>query len=154
MTNYNEYLEFDNGEFKEKQEKILSKIVIDVETTNKIKSMSEPKNLLIFAEPHCPDCRTLVAIVERLRTINPTNINIEYKSRVGNEAMLNSMSDEARIPTVFLIDGIKVARIISEFPESVKELFKENGREQVIYDYRTGKYNDYVIKTLVKALTR
>lgn len=55
MTNYEEYLKFGSDSDKEKQVQMLKEINISSKYTDIIKSISSEKNLLIFAEPFCPE---------------------------------------------------------------------------------------------------
>lgn len=146
MSNYEQYLNFNTLEDKLNQEKIIPKIVIPFDVANKITGISEKKVLKIFAEPFCPDCRALVAIVERFIKLNK-NIEVEYIKK----DKLKYIAEEDVIPTVFLIeDDIKQTLILSEFPKEIKYTMTD----QIKYDYRTGKYNDLIIQTLLNALIK
>ena len=154
MTNYNDYLKFNEDIYAEKQEKILPKVVIDYDTTNKIKKISKTIHLMVFGEPYCPDCRAVVAVLEKIRSCNPNYINIEYIPRKGNETRLKTIS-EGKIPTIFLVDGTKLTTIISERPDSVKKLIEESENpNETIYNFRTGKYNNEIILAIVRAITK
>lgn len=146
MTNYEEYLKFGSDSDKEKQVQMLKEINISSKYTDIIKSISSEKNLLIFAEPFCPDCRILVAIVERIRALNPNGINIEYLSREENFGKLNMLSSDNRIPCVFRVDGIKIKKILEEYPSELEVT------DEVKKEYREGKYTDLIIKVLLNAL--
>jgi hypothetical protein len=148
LTNFEKYLEFNSKEDKEKQENLLNNINISAEDTKKIKGISKEKNLLIFAEPFCPDCRILVAIVERIRSLNSLCINVEYLSRKDNFGKLNMLSENNKIPCVFLIDGIKVTKILEEYPNTF-----ENSDENILA-YRKGQYNQLIINTILNILTK
>ena len=149
MSNYENYINFNDGEGKFEQEEMLKNIVIDLELSNEIKSISSEKNLLIFAEPFCPDCRILVAFVERVRKLNPNNITVEYLSREGNRAKLNMLSENSRIPSVFLMDGIKITKILEEYPDELKDMDIET---KILY--RQGKMLDELKKAFLKVLKK
>lgn len=149
MSNYENYINFNDGEGKFEQEEMLKNIVIDLELSNEIKSISSEKNLLIFAEPFCPDCRILVAFVERIRKLNPNNITVEYLSREGNRAKLNMLSENSRIPSVFLMDGIKITKILEEYPDELKDMDIETKKI-----YRQGKMLDELKKAFLKVLKK
>ena len=149
MSNYENYINFNDGEGKFEQEEMLKNIVIDLELSNEIKSISSEKNLLIFAEPFCPDCRILVAFVERVRKLNPNNITVEYLSREGNRAKLNMLSENSRIPSVFLMDGIKITKILEEYPDELKDMDIETKKI-----YRQGKMLDELKKAFLKVLKK
>lgn len=148
MTNYKEYLTFNNGDYAEYQDKIVSKIEIEHRDEKKIKDIKETF-LLVFAEPYCPDCRTLVAILENFSKLN-NKINIKYISREENRDLLKSYSNEARIPTIIVDNKAKFI----EFPVSFRLKLEDNScdREQAIYDYRTGKYNKMIIESLINII--
>lgn len=154
MTNYNEYLKFNEEIYVQKQEKILPKIVIDYDAVDTVKKISKTINLMVYAEPYCPDSRAVVAVLERIRKCNPNCINIEYIPRKGNEYKLNMIS-EGKIPTVFLVDGIKLTTIISERPEAVRKIIdsSENPEEE-IYNFRIGKYNNEIISSIIDVITK
>ncbi len=146
MTNYEEYLKFNEEKHAKLQNELLKEININADYTDKIKSINTKKHLLIFAEPFCPDCRILVSIVERIRKLNQVSIDVEYLSRKDNIFKLNMMSKEGKIPCVFLVDGLKVTKILEEYPNDF------NATDELREDYRQGKYNDLIISTIVNAL--
>lgn len=150
MTNYEEYLGFNEEKDREKQEKFLADIVINYELSEEIKSINSSKNLLIFAEPYCPDCRVLVAFVERIRKLNHANINVEYLSRKDNFGKLNMLSENCRIPSVFLVDGIKITKILEEYPEDILK----NLTEELRYSYRKGEHIQEIAKDFMKVLKK
>ncbi|VWL85918.1 thioredoxin family protein [Oceanivirga miroungae] len=148
MTNYKEYLAFNNGEFGAYQEKIMDKIEIEHSDEKKIKDIKKI-DLLVFAEPFCPDCRALVAVLQKFESLNE-NINIKYVTREHNYDLLKSYSDEARIPTI-VIDG--KAKFV-EFPVSFKLKLEESlfTRMQIVHDYRIGKYNKMIVESLINIM--
>lgn len=146
MTNFEQYLCFNEEKDKEEQLALLQKINISADQTAKIKGISVKKNLLIFAEPFCPDCRILVAVVERIRKLNQLSINIEYLSRKDNAIKLEMMTENSKIPSVFLLDGLKVTKIMEEYPSGL-EITDETKKE-----YRKGKYVDLIIETILSKI--
>ncbi|WP_156286412.1 thioredoxin family protein [Oceanivirga salmonicida] len=139
MTNYNEYLEFDNGEYKEQQEKIMDKIKFSPENIESIKSING-KTLKIIAQPYCPDCRALVAVLENMIKIND-NIDITYVVRQDGT--------DYRLPTIIINDKM----VFVEFPKKVKEIMEvDSDKDSIIYNYRTGKYNKELIEELIDIL--
>lgn len=127
MTNYKEYLNFDENEDAIKQEKIMEKL-----KDTKFDIKTNIKEITVYAEPNCPDCRVLVPFLEIIAKDNK-DLKIEYKKR----------KESYRIPTIE-IDG---EICFSEFPEEIKELMKDEYNK---YNYRTGKYNSILIESLKK----
>lgn len=146
MGTYNDYLKFNEENDAVKQEEMLKEINIKKEYVDKIKNINTKKHLLIFAEPFCPDCRILIAVVERLKKLNKACIEIEYLSRKDNQFKLNMMSKEGKIPCVFLTEGVKVTKILEEYPDNF-EITPEKRK-----DYRKGMYVDLIIETILSKL--
>lgn len=156
---YNGYLDADLLEYKEKQEKIFDKIILDKKNVKKIKSINKIVNLVVFAEVYCPDCRALIPYIEKIRTLNE-NINVSIFPRKGNEAFMEKHTGVARIPTVLMEDLKKgdeeFVSIFEEFPIDFKKeleaLELEEDKEKFVYDYRTGKRNQEIEEFLMKKI--
>lgn len=158
---YNGYLDSDLTEYKEKQERIYGKIILDKKNIKKIKSINKIVNLVVFAELYCPDCRALIPYIEKIRDLNP-NINVSIFPRKGNETFMERHTGTAKIPTV-LIEDLKKGDeyflpIFIEFPDEFKsELEKlevEEEKEELIYNYRTGKRNDEIEEFLINKILK
>lgn len=148
MTNYREYLMFNGGSYAKNQEQIMDKIEIEHRDKKKIMDIKK-LDLIVFAEPYCPDCRALVAILEKFVSLNE-KINIKYIDRENNSSLLASYDKEAKIPTI-VIDG-KVRFV--EYPFSFKMMLDDKSidKERAIYEYRTGKYNKNIVESLINIL--
>lgn len=156
---YISYLDSDLAEYKEKQEKIYEKIVLDKKNVKKIKSINKIVNLIVFAELYCPDCRALIPYVEKIKSLN-SHINISIFPRKGNETFMERHTGTAKIPTV-LIEDLKKGDetflpIFVEFPDQIRDELEaietEEDRESYIYNYRTGKRNSEIEEFIVKKI--
>ncbi len=158
---YNGYLESDLLEYKEKQEKIFSKIELSDNNIKKIKKIHNTVNLVVFAEVYCPDCRALVPYIEKIRSLN-NKINVSIFPRKGNENYLTAHSKEGKIPTVLMEDLKKgdeiFVPILEEFPEKIKSeilsLTNEEEKSNFIYEYRTGHRNNEIENYLVEKILK
>lgn len=156
---YNSYLDSDLLEYKEKQEKIFDKISLNQKNIKKIKGINKIVNLVIFAEIYCPDCRALIPFVEKIRNLN-SHINISIFPRKGNEEYLIRHTGVAKIPTVLMEDLKKgdeiFVPIFEEFPLEFKKKLEgidsEEEKEQLIYNYRTGKNNEEIEEFLINKI--
>ena len=158
---YSGYLESDLLEYKEKQEKIFSKIELDDKNIKKIKKIHNTVNLVVFAEVYCPDCRALLPYIEKIRSLN-SKINVSIFPRKGNENYLTAHSKEGKIPTVVMEDLKKgdeiFVPILEEFPEKIKNeilsLTDEDEKSKLIYEYRTGHRNNEIENYLVEKILK
>ena len=154
MNDFNEYLDYSDDLDKEKQLKIMDKIVLDEETKAKIKAVNKKISFLIFAEPYCPDCRAFVPFMEKFSALNPF-IHVTYLSRKDNLELLASLSKEARIPSMFAYVDNKAKLVYLELPNFLWTRIK-NGEDQseLTYNYRTGVYNKEVEKELLEIVLK
>lgn len=141
MTNLKDYLK----EYAEKQLRIIEKIELPKEIIEKIKDNKKDISLKVYAESYCPDCRAIVGILENFSKY-ANKLNIEYIDRTGNEEELYNLTNNARIPSIIKENQI----LLIEFPDFVLKKLKENpnNREEIIYNFRVGKYNEDIILEL------
>ena len=149
MNDFSEYLNYSDETDKAKQLKIMDKIVLGEDTKEKIKAITKKIPFLIFAEPYCPDCRAFVPFMEKFAKLNPF-ISVTYLSRKDNLELLESLSEEARIPSMFSYVDSKAHLVYLELPNFVWEKIN-NGEDssELRYNYRTGVYNKEVEKELL-----
>ena len=152
MNNFNEYLNFSTEEDKEKQLRIMDKIHLSNETTQKIKNIKKDIKLLVFAEPYCPDCKAFVPFIQKFSELNP-HILVTYISRSENEEFLASLSEEMRIPSMFYYINDSLHITYLEVPKFVLERAK-NGEDEgeLRYNYRTGVYNHELEEELLNII--
>ena len=81
MATFKDYLKYeDNGEYSEKQLKIMDKITLSNETIKKINSIDKEINILVVAQVYCPDCRAIIPFIEKFSELN-NKIKVIYSSR-------------------------------------------------------------------------
>ena len=54
-------------------------------------------------------------------------------------------SEDGKIPGVFLISGIKVRQVMSEYPDELKDKLVYG---EIKEEYYSGKYNDIVLESI------
>lgn len=157
MSTWENYLNFDNnnGEYKEKQLKIIDKIQLSDDTIKKIKSINKKIEIFVAAQISCPDCRATVPFLKKFSDLN-SNIEITYANREDATLVLKEFSDvektfnqetkKAKLPTVTYKNGDKFHLIFAEFPSCVKQKMQENpdDYENIKYNFRVGKFNDQI----------
>ena len=154
MANFKEYLTYkDNGEYSEKQLKILDKIALSEETISKIKAINKEINIFIVAQVFCPDCRAVVPFFEKFSELN-NKIKITYSSRDESQDILKEKTGVAKIPTVFYNDGKELHTMLIEFPNVVADAINKNTNnyDKIKYNFRIGKFNLDIEKELVNYL--
>ena len=154
MPTFEEYLNSEeNTENKERQLKIINKILFSDETVQKIKNISREIKILAVAEVYCPDCRAVVSFLEKFSELND-KIKIEYSTREEAHDLLLKATGITRIPTLFADNGKKSEVFLTEFPKVVQKHMSENPEQfdEIKYNFRTGKYNKEIEKELVSYL--
>lgn len=145
MADFKEYLKFtDKIEYRDRQVLEISKINIDEDMQEKFSNIGSEVNLLVFAHPECPDCTYGVAVLEAIRKYVPI-LNIDYRKRSEDKDLLLKYSKDGKIPGVFLISGIKVRQVMSEYPDELKDKLINSDIKQ---EYYVGKYNDIVLESI------
>ena len=154
MPTFEEYLNSEgNTENKERQLKIINKIIFSEETVQKIKNISKEIKILAVAEVYCPDCRAVVSFLEKFSELND-KIKIEYSTRGEAHDLLLKATGVTRIPTLFADNGKKSEVFLTEFPKVVQKHMSENPEQfdEIKYNFRTGKYNKEIEEELVSYL--
>ena len=154
MNDFSEYLNYSDETDKEKQLKIMDKIILGEDTKEKIRTINKGLSFVIFAEPYCPDCRAFVPFMEKFAELNPL-IQVTYLSRKDNLELLVSLSKEARIPSMFAYVNGKTTLVYMELPNFVWKRIKNGEDESELrYSYRTGVYNKEVEKELLDVVLK
>lgn len=154
MATFQDYLKGDgNKDYAEKQLKIIDKILLSKDTSDKVKSIEKDIKILTVAEVYCPDCRAIIPFLEKFSSLN-NRITVVYSTRDESHDLLIKATGEARIPTLFLDNGTKVKPIFTEFPQTVRRDMKENPEkyDEIKYNFRTGKYNRQIEEELLSHL--
>ena len=85
-----------------------------------------------------------MAVLEAIRKYVPI-LNIDYRKRSEDKDLLLKYSKDGKIPGVFLISGIKVRQVMSEYPDELKDKLINSDVKQKYY---AGKYNDIVLESI------
>ncbi len=156
---YKGNLNSDLADYKIKQEKIYDRIELKEENIEKIKNIKSTINIVVFAEIYCPDCRALIPFIEKFNRLNE-KINLNIFPREGNEKYLEIHSELSRIPLVLIEDIQKgedeFVNIFEErlpsINEKLSELEKSEEKDDLIYRWRTGKFNEELEEYLIKRI--
>lgn len=151
MATFTEYLRFsDKMEYIDKQVKVIGEVNISKEIQERLASIGKEINMMVFAHPECPDSLRVVGILEAMRKYIP-HIEIDYRKRSIDKELLLQYSPEGKIPTIFLIDGIKFTRVFSEYPESLKKAVSKNTdlRDSLVNSFHNGGYDEDIIENLL-----
>ena len=143
MATFKDYLKYeDNGEYSEKQLKIMDKITLSNETIKKINSIDKEINILVVAQVYCPDCRAIIPFIEKFSELN-NKIKVIYSSRDESSELLKSKTGFTKIPTLFYNDKEKLNLFLMEFPNVVNLAFSKepNNYDEIKYNFRIGKFN-------------
>lgn len=161
-SHFYEYLEFNSDEDREHQLEVYVDVQLTPETEQKIQALGVQGDYLVMAEPFCPDCVEIVAYFQRITKLNP-NINVRYVSRKDNKERKHFDSDEQqqavisaqKIPSIFRLKEGKTELVLREFPAFLKAKMDANPAEfdQLLADFRMGKFGKEVEKALAEILT-
>ena len=119
-----------------------------------IKNLNKKANILVFSETRCGDAATAIPILLALRELNK-NINIQFFNTEKNTYILEKNFGESRIPTIVKIDesGNILGEYI-EFPKCIKDRLKNEGREAVVKDFRSGRYSNKIQDELIDLILK
>ena len=133
MANFKEYLTYkDNGEYSEKQLKILDKIALSEESISKIKAINKEINIFIVAQVFCPDCRAVVPFFEKFSELN-NKIKITYSSRDESQDILKEITNLKKIKDeyIYLNSMYEEIQMILEFIEMGDNSFESDLEEKI-----------------------
>lgn len=121
----------------------------------KIKSIDEKVNLIVFSELYCKDAAIALPILNELNNLNKL-IEIKYLTRNGNEELLKQLSGDKKVPTILKVSGdLEVLDTYIEFPKRFKKTLTEKNREDFIKNkFRTGLYNKAVQEELIELIVK
>ncbi|ACZ01565.1 thioredoxin family protein [Streptobacillus moniliformis] len=148
MATFKEYLRFtDEIKYMDNQIRLLGEVNLSEEKQEELSSVEKEIKILAFAHPKCPDCSVVIAVLEAMRKFIP-NMNVDYRRRSEDKELLLQYSSEGKIPALFIIDGIKVTKIFSEYPESIREDIENNELEKE--KFHKGIYNDKIYEQIFR----
>ncbi|WP_231106582.1 thioredoxin family protein, partial [Streptobacillus moniliformis] len=126
-----EYLRFTYEiKYMENERSLLGEVNISEEKPEEVSSVGKEIKILAFAHLKCPGCSVVIAVLEAMRKVI-SNMNVGYSRSSGDTVLLFSYSSVAKIPGLFIVDGIKITKIISEYPESISEDIENTKLEKV-----------------------
>lgn len=153
---FNRYLETGTESQIEKQLSVLSETFLSEKLIEILKNLRSSIKIIAFAEIYCPDCQIIVPYLEKMAKASH---RFEYSviKRQGSEDYLKKISGNTKIPTFILIDkNAEKNKIMIEFPKKIKdkiELSKSNLQDQIIEEYRAGKYRAEIDEELCDLLS-
>ncbi|CAM3170573.1 thioredoxin family protein [Streptobacillus ratti] len=150
MATFKEYLRFtDEIEYMDNQIRLLGEVSLSEEKQEELSNVEKEIKLLVFAHPKCPDCSIVIAVLEAMRKFIP-NIDVDYRKRSEDKELLLKYSPEGKIPALFLIDGIKVTKVFSEYPEVIKKDIENDELEKE--KFHKGIHNDKIYEQIFRYL--
>ncbi|WP_066900218.1 thioredoxin family protein [Streptobacillus notomytis] len=150
MATFKEYLRFtDEIEYMDNQVRLLGEVSLSEEKQEELSKIEKEVNLLVFGHPKCPDSSIVIAVLEAMKKFIP-NMTVDYRKRSEDKELLLQYNPEGKIPTLFIIDGIKVTKIFSEYPESIKQSIENDELEKE--KFHKGIYNDIIYDQIFKYL--
>lgn len=116
-------------------------------------TIKQPKELLVFCDILCKDCRIVLAI---LKNMSVENENVKYRivDREGNRDVMTRFNENCRIPMIIDISD-KPKMIFNEFPYSILDKIPNLQQEEIdeIREaYRNGLYKEEVLVQIVTKL--
>lgn len=119
-----------------------------------IKNLNSKSEIIVFSETRCKDAATVIPILLKLKKFNK-NINVRFFNMEKYKNMLEEKFGESRIPTILKIDdkGNILGEYI-EFPKCIKERLKNEKREDVVSEFRQGKYSKQIQDELIDIILK
>lgn len=153
---YNEFLEYANDEELHIINEFRERTSLREEGLERIKDIKDPVHILAFSETRCKDAASEIPFLMKLAELND-KITVRFLKREGNEALLERISGDARIPTFLVLnDKGEVIRKYIEFPIKLKNKLNEckvEDTQNIIDDMRLGKYDQFIQEDLISFIT-
>ncbi len=136
---------------------VYSRIELDKEIANRIKSISNTIYILVFAELWDPDCIINLPAIKKLSDIN-SNIVFKILPKDGNEKYMEDykLGGKVKIPTFVILDSeFKEIGVFIETPKVVKDVINRgNNVENIVVKrkYHKGEYVKDTIKEIVDTI--
>ena len=166
-TGLEEYLNSADEETRQKHLHYLDKMKLTEDEKKELaENIREDRELLVFCDTYCNDCRITLALLEDLRR-SSRSIKYRIVSREGNEGLMERISGDNGIPLVIEIGegsvrssnggDVKGAKLIfNEFPDVIHDDMLQadsDGREKLVKDFRKGLYKDVMLKQFMDKLS-
>ncbi|MEG1482238.1 thioredoxin family protein [Clostridium sp.] len=122
------------------------------EAREKIKKVKNNSRILVFSETRCGDAATAIPLLLKMNELND-KINIEFFKYEENKEYLNKYIKETKIPTIVKVDSeCNILGEYIEFPKEIKDRLKNEEREIVINEFRSGKYSKKIEEDIIKLI--
>lgn len=146
FNTFENYLNFNQEKDRTNQLQALTKIQLK----HKEKISKLRNNLLIVAEPFCPDCVIIVAMLEKMAQINP-NIQLNFINRIERDNL--NFTQTSKIPAIYDLDEQGQNLIFNEFPKFLKEIKTESFAELRVKLHQH-QLNDALETEIIELLTK
>lgn len=121
---------------------------------DKLKEINKEIKIAVFSETRCGDAATAIPILLSLKELN-RNIIIKFFKTEKYKEFLEENLGESRIPTILRVDDkFNIIDKYIEFPECIKERLKNEKKEYVVKEFRSGKYSEEIQKSLINMLLK
>lgn len=122
------------------------------EAREKIKKVKNNSRILVFSETRCGDAATAIPLLLKMNELND-KIDIEFFKYEENKEYLNKYIKKAKIPTIIKVDSeCNILGEYIEFPKEIKDRLKNEEREIVINEFRSGKYSKKIEEDIIKLI--
>lgn len=122
------------------------------EAREKIKKVKNNSRILVFSETRCGDAATAIPLLLKMNELND-KIDIEFFKYEENKEYLNKYIKETKIPTIVKVDSeCNILGEYIEFPKEIKDRLKNEEREIVINEFRSGKYSKKIEEDIIKLI--
>lgn len=147
---FEQYIGSASNEDKEKHLYYLQKMMLTEKEKTFVLDIQADKNLLVFSDLFCPDCRVTLTLLENMKQVN-SRIDYKILSRKGHEGIMKQVSGTARIPLIIDFSKDKAQVLYNEYPLKVqKEMESTPSKEDIIrLEYRKGFYKAEMIQQLL-----
>lgn len=152
---YEEYFNSATAEEKEIIKEFYDKTTISKESRELVQNIKSKKEISVFSLHRCKDAATSIPVLMELSKENP-NLHIKFYLRDDNSEALEKLTGEVRVPSILIHDeNGNITKKFIEFPKVVKEKIEKNPKEmkeEIVSDFRNGKYKEELEKEIVELL--
>lgn len=121
---------------------------------DKLKKIDKEVKVAVFSETRCGDAATAIPILLGLKELNK-NINIKFFKTENYKEFLENNLGESRIPTILKVDDeFNIIDKYIEFPKYVKYRLANEEKEDVVREFRSGKYSEEIQKSLIQLILK
>ncbi|MGL4570707.1 MAG: thioredoxin family protein [Clostridium sp.] len=126
--------------------------ILSNEAKERVKKVKNNSRILVFSETRCGDAATAIPLLLKMNELND-KINVEFFKYEENKEYLNKYIKKAKIPTIIKVDSeCNILGEYIEFPKEIKERLKNEDREIVINEFRSGNYSKRIEEDIIKLI--